>query len=196
MSQIAPYIDPYYVSESVMMSTCVVLSTASNIAPSMVADTTIGQLQHTFEKIEGKLDIVLKTPINKAIDHFKFTLESVLSENYETAFETLRDLKDCAHTAFHYAGVSRSIKTYREIAKAVKFLIFATILRESYDKERKTFLSLDRLSFKKIKLIGMATERMVADSLSQKEKVNISTFWGSTKEKQKAQRWKLFTTQF
>ena len=85
---------------------------------------------------------------------------------------------------------------YREIAKAVKFLIFATILRESYDKERKTFLSLDRLSFKKIKLIGMATERIVADSLSQKEKVNISTFWGSTKEKQKAQRWKLFTTQF
>ena len=111
-----------------MMSTCVVLSTASNIAPSMVADTTIGQLQHTFEKIEGKLDIMLKTPLNKAIDHFKYTLESVLSENYETAYETLDKLKDCAHTAFHYAGVSRSIKTYREIAKAVKFLIFATIL--------------------------------------------------------------------
>ena len=178
MSQIAPYIDPYYVSESVMISTCVVLSTVSIIAPSMLADATIEHLQQTFEKIDGKLDIMLKTPLNKAIDNFKFTLESVLSENYETAYETLDKLKDNAHTAFHYAGVKNTIETYREIAKALRFLIFATILRESYDKERRAFLSLDRLSFKKIKLIGMATERMVEASMIQKKKVKLSTRFG------------------
>ena len=82
LKQFVPYIVPY-VSESHLISSCVVLSTAANIAPTVMPDTTFEKLKESFGKIEGKLDIILKTPIYKAIDEFKFVLESVLSENNE-----------------------------------------------------------------------------------------------------------------
>ena len=100
--------------EAVMTATCVVLSAASNLASLKVPDLTMHKVLASLERIEGKLDQMMTTPLNKAIDYYKSVINAVLSENFELAFEKLPLLMDNATTAFHYANKKDiGIESYR-----------------------------------------------------------------------------------
>ena len=100
--------------EAVMTATCVVLSAASNVASLKVPDLTMHKVLASLERIEGKLDQMMTTPLNKAIDYYKSVINAVLSENFELAFEKLPLLMDNATTAFHYANKKNiGIESYR-----------------------------------------------------------------------------------
>ena len=90
--------------EAVMTATCVVLSAASNVASLKVPDLTMHKVLASLERIEGRLDQMMTTPLNKAIDYYKSVINAVLSENFKLAFEKLPLLMDNATTAFHYAN--------------------------------------------------------------------------------------------
>ena len=61
----------------------------------------------------------------------------------------------------------------------------AIILRESYDNDKKVFITPDKLSENKVNLIGRALERTVRQCIEQKKNVKTKE-WGFTKESKKA----------
>ena len=68
----------------------------------------------SLQRIEGRLDQMLTTPLDKAIDYYKTVINAVLSENFKLAFEKLPLLMDNAPTAFHYANKKDiGIESYR-----------------------------------------------------------------------------------
>ena len=90
--------------EAVMTATCVVLSAASNVASLKFPDMTMQKVLAALQRIEGKLDQMLTTPLNKALDYYKNVINAVLTENFKLAFEKLPLLMDNASTAFHYVN--------------------------------------------------------------------------------------------
>ena len=68
--------------ETVLSATCVVLSAASNVASMKVPDMTMQKVLAALERIEGKLDQILKTPLNMAIDYYKTVINAVLTGNF------------------------------------------------------------------------------------------------------------------
>ena len=100
--------------EAVMTATCVVLSAASDVASMKIPDLTMQKVLASLQRIEGKLDQMLTTPLNKAIDYYETVINAVLSENFKLAFEKLPLLMDNATTAFHYANKKDiGIESYR-----------------------------------------------------------------------------------
>ena len=68
------------------------------------------------------------------------------------------------------------ISLSRECCKAVRLLIFATILQASYDEERKVFISPDNLSTKKLSYILRELEDIISRSSKQKDNVKLKSF--------------------
>jgi len=163
--------------EAVMTATCVVLSGASNVASLRFPDLTMHKMLASLQRIEGKLDQMLAAPLNKAFDYYKSVINAVVSEDFKLAFEKLPLLMDNATTAFHYANKKNiGIESYRECCKAIRLLIFATILHASYDEERWVFISPDKLTTKKLSYILRELEDIISRSSEQKKNVKLKSF--------------------
>ena len=120
-----------------MITTCVVLSAASDVASLKIPNLTMARILQSLAKIEGQLDIILKTPLNNAIDYFHRAVNFILTGNNKDALKIIGDLYKEATTAFSYErqdGKNMSLKSYKECAKATRLKIFATVLEASYDK--------------------------------------------------------------
>ena len=173
--------------ETVLSATCVVLSAASNVASMKFPDMTMHKVLASLERIEGNLKTMLEAPLKKAIDTFEFILKAVRTANFESAFDKLEKLIDNAETAFHYADKNKlSIKSYRECAKAIRLLMFGHLLKESYDKGEKIFVSIDRLHPNKVALIGETLEMVARKSIEQKKNVK-TTHWGRENDNKKSE---------
>ena len=164
--------------ESVLFSACVVLSAASNVASLKFPDMTIHKVLASLEMIEGNLKTILETPLKKAMNTFEFILKAVRSGSFESAYDKLERLIDNAETAFLYADKNDlSIKSYRECSKGIRLFMFGHLLKESYHKGRKFFLTSDQLPINKITLIGETFEEVARKSIEQKKNVKTTT-WG------------------
>jgi len=160
-----------------MTATCVVLSAASNVASLKFPDMTMHKVLASLKRIEGKLDQMLAAPLNKALDYYKSVINAVLSGDFKLAFEKLPLLIDNATTAFHYANKKDiGIESYRECCKAIRLLIFATILQASYDEERRVFISPDKLPTTKLSYILRELEDIISRSSEQKKNVKLKSF--------------------
>ena len=91
-------------------------------------------------------------------------------------------------TAFHYMDRENhiSLKNYKECSKAAKLHMFAIILRSSYDRDKKVFISPERLQEKQVLLIGNTLEKIARKCIVQKNLVKTKS-WGFDKEKKKTQ---------
>ena len=164
--------------QSVLSTACVILSAASNVASLKFPDMTMHKVLASLERIEGNLNAILEAPLKKAIDTFEFILKAVRSGSFESAYKKLEKLIDNAETAFHYADRNKlSIKCYRECAKAIRLLMFGHLLNESYDNERKIFITPDQLQDNKVTLIGETLEMVARKCIEQKKNVKTSS-WG------------------
>lgn len=170
--------------ETVLTSTCVVLSVASGVVSDVASfrlpNLTMYQIQASIEKIEGNLKTILTTPLKKAIGNFNFIVTAIRTGNFESGFNKLETLIGNADTAFHYANGQNgkiSIESYKECAKAVRLMMFGTFLQESYDQERKAFIAPDKLPRQKINLIGEVLERIARQCIEQKKNVKTKA-WG------------------
>merc|ERR1711978_515948 len=129
-STVSAALDPDAV---LMTTTCVVLSAASDVASLKIPNLTLA-------KIEGKLDTILKTPLNNAIDFFHRAINYILTGNNEEALKIIADLYKEATTAFNYAdGKYISLKSYKECAKATRLKIFATVLEAEIGKDSAAY---------------------------------------------------------
>ena len=177
-STVSTALDPNAV---LMTTTCVVLSAASDVASLKIPNLTMTKILQSLAKIEGKLDTILKTPLNNAIDFFHRAINYILTGNNEDALKIIADLYKEATTAFNYGigldGKNISLKSYKECAKATRLKIFATVLEASYDKTADMFLPPHKLPEKKVNIIGVELERIVQKCLEQRSNVNTTKFF-------------------
>ena len=173
--------------ETVLSTACVVLSAASNVAALKFPDMTMYKVLASLERIEGNLKKILETPLKKAINTFEFILKAVRSGNFKSAFDKLERLIDNAETAFLYADKDElSIKDYRECAKGIRLFMFGHLLKESYNEERRVFLSLEQLQPSKVTLIGETLEMIARRCIEQKKNVK-TTSWGFESDTKKSE---------
>ena len=65
---------------------------------------------------------------------------------------------------------------FRECCKAIRLLIFATILHASYDEEKRVFLSPNKLPSKSLDFIRRELEDIISRSSDQKNNVKLKSF--------------------
>ena len=174
----------YCLDPETATSACVVLSTASSVASMKIPDVTTHQILMTVKKIEKSVNKILRTPLNTSLDTFFFILDAVETGNFESAYQRLPNLEEDSKKAFYYANGDHgkiSLDSYNECAKAVKLHMFAMILRESYDTDKKVFINHYKLSDNKVSLIGRALERIARQCIKQKKYVKTKS-WGFEKE--------------
>ena len=98
----------------VMTSACVVLLAASNVASIKFPEMTMQNSLTALEKIHGKLDQILTTPLNMAIEYYETVINAVMTGNFRLASEQLQQLIANARQAFHYANKKDiGIESYR-----------------------------------------------------------------------------------
>ena len=76
---------------------------------------------------------------------------------------------------------------YRECCKAVRLLVFATILQASYDEENRVFLSPDKLPKQQMDFIKSELEDIVRRSSEQKNNVKLKSFGFTVAKKSEVQ---------
>ena len=76
---------------------------------------------------------------------------------------------------------------FRECCKAVRLLVFATILQASYDEEKRVFLSPDKLPEQSLDFIQSELEDIISRSSEQKNSVNARSFGLFTSESKKSE---------
>ncbi len=98
----------------VMTSACVVLLAVSNVAFKKSPDMTMQNSRAALDRIEGKLEQILTTPLNMAIEYYETFINAVMTGNFKLAYEQLKHLIPEARKAFHYANKKDiGIESYR-----------------------------------------------------------------------------------
>ena len=182
------FLSRYSLDSDTAASTCVALSTASSVASLKLPDVTKHKILMTVKDIEKGVNTILKTPLKTALENFDFILDAVESTNFEIAFEKNSVFEEDAMKAFHYMDRGNHISktNYIECSKAAKLHMFAIILRSSYDRDRKVFISPQRLQENQVLLIGNALEKIARKCIGQKKHVKTKS-WGFEKEKKKTE---------
>ena len=131
----------FYSSEA-FLSTCSVLATAEQAfdIPFDKTAYTLRKILKTVEAIDKKVDVMMKTPIEKATNYCKSVINNLLNQSYSIAYEKLGKVYDEAMTAFSYADKKKNVKSYQDKIEAVRLVMFSQILLLSYDEEKKVFL--------------------------------------------------------
>ena len=173
-----------------ILTTMVVLETAQHvlnigqgIAEVDMSALTLHQIKNTVKRIEGKVDKILKEPLNSAKFYFDNAIIEITNKSYNDAYQTLDKVIENAMKGLGYAG--DSVESFEECAKATRLIVFSTILRHSYDEERQCFKPIFMLSEEKQILIGEKLESMVEELERRKANVRIRIF--ETKVKSRVQ---------
>ena len=98
---------------------------------------TLNRIKNIVESIEKKIDIVLKTPLKKALDYLQSAVTFITQQMYKEAFHKLDIVEQEATTAFHYSSQTANL---RESVSTVKLLVFSKVMRCCYDEKTKVFL--------------------------------------------------------
>ena len=139
---------------------------------------TLHQIKDTVDRIEKKVDKLLKEPLETAQSFFNHAVTEMIHECFEEAFETLQKVIDNAIKGQNLVkGKNISLESFGEYIKAARLIVFSTILRHSYSKKEKMFVPKFLLSSKAQMVIGDKLEAVVKDCLEQKENVNIKTLF-------------------
>ena len=132
--------------ETVLTTTCIFLSAATNVVSFKFPDVTMYKIQESLKRIEDNIDKILAAPLKIATDFFGTIGNDILTGNYEDAFDCIQRLDSEATKAFYYAdGPDISIKSFKECAKAARLKMFAAILKGSYDRQEKVFVPSHKL---------------------------------------------------
>ena len=138
---------------------------------------TLKQIQETVQRIEAKVDTMLKEPLNSAIDFFTCAMLEIENESFKDAYENFKDVIGKATEALQYSsGEKIDFDCFTEFVKAIQLIAFSRISRYSYDEIRNCFLPYPALPIQKINLIGKVLEELTKKTLAQKDNVKISFF--------------------
>ena len=105
-----------------VLTTMVVLETAQHvlnigqgIAEVDMSTLTLHQIKNTVKRIEGKVDKILKEPLNSAKLYFDNALMEITNKSYNDAYQTLDKVIENVMKGLDYAG--NSVESFEECAK-------------------------------------------------------------------------------
>ena len=118
-----------------------VVGVGSGFVKMDMSGLTLAQIKESLKKIEGKINIILETPLKQAKDRFRAALNMIIHKDQKKAFNELKDVIHYATKAFYYMDSNdMTITDLEACVQATQLLIFSNIARFSYDESSETFL--------------------------------------------------------
>ena len=151
-----------------------VLNVASGVRRVDTSALKLKKILETVQRIEGKIDTMLETPLNVSRDFIESAYIAISNKNFDTAFKLLEDVIREATKAYYLQQKEKivTVENFVGCMQAIKFLVLANVLVFSYDDKKKKFRPFHQLPKKKKNNIGDELERLVKKSLDLKNKVN------------------------
>ena len=149
---------------------------------------TLAQIKESIKRIEGKIDVLLETPLKLAKDRFRAAMNMIIHKDLKKAYETLNTVIDHATQAFYYMdSEDMTIKNFEACIQATQLLIFANIARFCYDEKSEAFLPFLNLTEEKKSMIATELMDIVKRCLENKNHVKKDFFSRSSEHKSKVQ---------
>ena len=149
---------------------------------------TLAQIKESIKRIEGKIDVLLETPLKLAKDRFRAAMNMIIHKDLKKAYETLNTVIDHATQAFYYMdSEDMTIKNFEACIQATQLLIFANIARFCYDEKSEAFLPFLNLTEEKKSMIATELMDIVNRCLENKNHVKKDFFSRSSEHKSKVQ---------
>ena len=144
---------------------------------------TLRKILDTVKRIENKLDKIMQKSLKTAFNDITSAFNHYTNQSYERAYEILKDhvipqAREAFNTNFN-GNEQIEMATFECCMTAIKFLVFAQVLVNSYDEKEK-FRPFHVLPKNMKKIIQTELALLVADSVKLKEKVNISKYYYKT----------------
>ena len=176
----------YVVTKAAILEGAALIGIGGGIAKLDMTGFQLAKLQRQVEAINLKLEIVLSTPLELAIDFLGKAMRHMESQNATDTIKELEKVKDHAMQAFHYVkGQGATTDNLKNAIRAKQLSIFSEILTKGYDGTKVfPFSMLDK---QKKKTIGL----LIEDEISSMQKFHNSqstsmfTFKKAEKAKQR-----------
>ena len=145
---------------------------------------TLNQIKRGIERVEKKVDRIMEAPMKNAITFFKTANNEIMMGRFADAYQNLNLVVVKSNEAFELtANKDINTDTYSECLKAMKLIVYATILKYSFNKEKEIFEIYAKLSNSIKKLIAIQLEEINEKCIKLKKNVK-TTIWGfESKEK-------------
>ena len=176
----------YVVTKAAILEGAALIGIGGGIAKLDMTGFQLAKLQRQVEAINLKLEIVLSTPLELAIDFLGKAMRHMESQNATDTIKELEKVKDHAMQAFHYVkGQGATTDNLKNAIRAKQLSIFSEILTKGYDGTKVIPFSM--LDKQKKKTIGL----LIEDEISSMQKFHNSqstsmfTFKKAEKAKQR-----------
>ena len=147
----------------------------------------MAQLQKQVAEINKKLDLILSTPLELAIDFLGKAMRHMESQNAGDTIKELEKVKDHSMQAFHYAkGQGVTTQNLKNAVLAKQLTVLSEILTKSYDGTKIIPFSL--LDKQKKRTISLLIEDEISSLQKFHDSYKVSMFtWDKAGEAQKRQ---------
>ena len=160
-----------------------VIGVGSGFVKMDMTSITLSHIKESVKRIEGKIDILLETPLKLAKDRFRAALNMISNEDPKKAYETLKDVVDHATQAFYYMdSEDMSLKSFEACVQATQLLIFSNVARFSYDENSGSFLPFLTLSMQKKRMIATELMDIVSRCLENRSRVKKDYFFSKSSD--------------
>ena len=132
---------------------------------------TLAKVVKMVERIEKKVDLILDTPLQLAIETLKSTLNIMEAGDNPEALKYLEQMNMYAMKAFEYTKKGNGKKEFKNAVFAKQLLAFGKIMTFSYEKERNHFLPFHILPSSKKELIAKELENIANDIIAQAKNI-------------------------
>ena len=144
----------------------------------------MAQLQKQVAEINKKLDLILSTPLELAVDFLGKAMRHMESQNAGSTIKELEKVKDHAMQAFHYAkGQGVTTQNLKNAVLAKQLSVFSEILTKSYDGTKIIPFSL--LDEQKKRTISLLVEDEISSLQKFHDSYSSSVFTLNKAEKAK-----------
>ena len=131
-----------------------VIGVGTGFAKFDMTGLTLSQIKESIKRIEGKIDVLLETPLKLAKDRFRAAMNMIIHKDLKKAYETLNTVIDHATQAFYYMdSEDMTMKNFEACIQATQLLMFANIARFCYDEKSETFVPFLTLQREKKSMI-------------------------------------------
>ena len=159
----------YVVTKAAILEGAALIGIGGGIAKLDMTGFQLAKLQRQVEAINLKLEIVLSTPLELAIDFLGKAMRHMESQNATDTIKELEKVKDHAMQAFHYVkGQGATTDNLKHAVRAKQLSIFSEILTKGYDGTKVIPFSM--LDKQKKKTIGL----LIEDEISSMQKFHNS----------------------
>lgn len=145
---------------------------------------TLNQIKRGIERVEKKVDRIMEVPMKNAITFFKNANTEIMNGSFSDAFENLKLVIVKANEAFELTATKDiNIETFSECMKAIKMIMYSTILKYCYNKEKDVFELYAGLPSSKKKIIATQLQDLIEKCINLKRNVKVTKFFIENQKK-------------